>query len=267
MLLRTAFLRGFWNVLTACVVMMWPVFVLAQSPAPTPTVPAATTEEEEDGGFSWGVDLDLVSEYNWRGTILNPDPSIQPGIWASIYGFTASIWAQIATEAQVIDDVEQESFEEIDLTLAYEHSFGNFQLGAGYIRYEYPGFEDVDGTNELYVSLGYDALIAPSLSVYRDLDVESWYMELGLAPEFTVFDKATFTPSGLVAFYLFDGEDLQSSLNRFSLGAELSYPLGSVFSVSGQVHWEIPFGDEEDFEEEGFFENRVWGGIGLHLEM
>ena len=265
MMLRKLNVGGGWNILAILVLTLWPALAMGQGetksePHPTPPPTEEAAEEEEDASaFTWGIDLDFVTKYIWRGTNLNDDFSIQPNLWASIYGFTASVWFQIATEGNFNDEDEQQTLEEIDLTLAYEHTFSKFTLGAGYLRYEYPGF-NVDGTNEVYVSAGYDTLIAPSVSLYRDFDVESWYLEFGLGPEFSLSEKLTINPGIVAALYTFDEGD--EDLNRIEPSVALNYDLGSGFSATAHAHYVIPLSDEI----EDFFEDQFWGGIGFHYE-
>src|SRR5262249_7689670 len=147
-------------------------------PHPTPAPTAEETSEEPEATVTWGADVDLVSKYIWRGENLNNDVSIQPNIWVSAYGFTASGWFQLATKSNEDEAGDTHTPEEIDLTLAYEHSFDKITAGAGLIHYAYPGF-DVDSTNEFYVTGSYDTTIAPSVGIYRDVDVKSWYLEFG----------------------------------------------------------------------------------------
>lgn len=44
----------------------------------------------DDVGYepTWGVDVDVVNKYIWRGFNLNDEVSLQPNIWTSAYGFT-----------------------------------------------------------------------------------------------------------------------------------------------------------------------------------
>lgn len=232
----------------------WPASGQAQEtksePHPSPA------EEEEEKTLSWGLDLDFVSKYIWRGINLNNDVSIQPNVWVSAYGFTAGLWFQVATEP-----LEDDNLEEIDLTLSYAHSFGQIGLEGGYLRYTYPGFTDVDSTNELYVIASYDTTLAPSLSVYRDLDLETWYLELGVGPEFSLSDKLSVNPGAVFGLYSSDEEGTQD-LNRIEPSVALNYDIGGGFSATAHAHYVITLNDEI----EDFYENRLWGGVGLHYE-
>lgn len=271
MMLRKLSVGGGWRILAILGLTIWPSLAMGQGetksePHPTPP-PTEAAAEEEAGGFSWGVDLDGVTQYNWRGTILNDSFSIQPNLWASYFGFTASAWFQIGTDS---NDSEVEpisnTLEEIDLTLAWEHTFSSWTVGAGYIHYLYPGSEDVDPSNEVYASLGYDTMIAPSFSVYRDFDLKTWYFEVGLGPEFSLNDKLTFNPGVVAGFYMFDDAEeslgVDQALNRIEPSVALNYDLGSGFSASAHVHYVIPLTDEI----EDYFQDQFWGGIGLHYE-
>ena len=46
----------------------------------------------DDSDVEVSADLAINSNYMWRGFKLDDDPVIQPGIYVSACGFTASIW-------------------------------------------------------------------------------------------------------------------------------------------------------------------------------
>src|SRR5215217_3340522 len=48
---------------------------------------AGVPDEADEGPITWGVDLEAVSKYIWRGLDLNDDLSFQPNVWVSAYGF------------------------------------------------------------------------------------------------------------------------------------------------------------------------------------
>lgn len=54
--------------------------------------------EPDDDQMTWGVDLDVVEKYIWRGIALGRDVNLQPSNWVSAYDFSAPVWSQIASE-------------------------------------------------------------------------------------------------------------------------------------------------------------------------
>jgi hypothetical protein len=239
---------------------------------PHPSPPAEETEEEEEATFTWGADVDLVSKYVWRGFVLNDNVSIQPNVWGSAYGFTVSAWFQLATEKlsdQLPGEFDEDTgtVEEFDLTVSYARDFGKFSLEGGLLRYMYPGIDGVDPSNELFLTVGYDYWLAPSVGVYRDLDVESTYFELGIGPEFEVAPKLTLNPGVVLGIYHFgDNEDLEIeafNAHRLEPSAALNYDLGRGISATAHLHYVIPITDED----ESGIESRLWGGVGAHISL
>jgi len=132
-----------------------------------------------------------LSQYIWRGQELSRDSVvIQPSATVSHSGFAANLWGNLDTDPYVEmpgDDGSQ--WNETDLTLSYGKNFSPWSVEGGYIYY---ALETVEDSQEIFLSLGYDTLLAPTLTVYRDFDsYEHWYFLLGLSHAFQITEAVT----------------------------------------------------------------------------
>lgn len=72
----------------------------------------------------------------------------------------------------------------------------------GYIYYALDG---VDDTQEIFLPLGLDTFLSPSLTVYKDIDnAPSWYFFLGISHAFEITEKVSLELSGSISFLLSD---------------------------------------------------------------
>ncbi|NQT68706.1 MAG: hypothetical protein HQ552_03905 [Desulfobacteraceae bacterium] len=133
-------------------------------------------EEEEKPSAS--ADMAVLSKYVWRGYEFSKDSAvIQPSMTVSYKGFGFNLWGNLDTD--VYQSANSESFNETDMTLSYDKSFGMVGLGVGYIYY---GLDGVVDSQEIYLSASIDTLLSPSLTVYREIaSLPSWYLSLGIS--------------------------------------------------------------------------------------
>lgn len=198
----------------------------------------AWAEEEAPSG---GADIALMSQYVWRGYSLS-DSSIviQPSISAGYKGFELSLWGNLDTDYY---DTGKD-FNETDLILSYDKSFGMVGLGLGYIYY---GLEGQD-SQELYVSVGLDTLLAPTLTIYRDYDAfDSWYLLFGISHSFELTDELSLDLSGSVSYYDYDDTDY-SELHDGLISASMSFPIGKYWSITPSLAYTFPLSSKAEVE-------------------
>ncbi len=117
--------------------------------------------EAVDTSASFG--LDYMSQYVWRGTQLSDDSFVlQPSVEATYGPVTVNLWANYDTDLQLNT--------ETDLTLSYSHSVDKVSIDVGYIYYSLPGADD---TQEIYLSVGYDTLLSPNVTIYMDIEQDT----------------------------------------------------------------------------------------------
>lgn len=167
-----------------------------------------TTRADEGFPLEVSVDASYVSKYVWRGINLVDDSCFQPSVTVGAYGLSLNVWGSMElTNENTYPGYGDTAgdFTEVDYTLDYSFAITDM-VGAsvGVIYYTFPntGF---DSTTELYASVGVDCLLAPSLTVYRDIDEADGTM--------VVFGVGH-------TLYSFEGENVSGSLD---VGANVAW--------------------------------------------
>ena len=172
-------------ILTILPVLSW----AAEESKPAEQAPA---EDKVTGEVAASV----LSAYIWRGQELTRHSIvIQPSMTVGYKGFTANLWGNLDTNPySAVDDRYSSTFTETDITLSYSHPFGIVQVGGGYIYYGLaaatPGGPDLLDSQELFVTLGLNTVLAPTLTVYKEIDhYHQWYTTLGISHTFALHEK------------------------------------------------------------------------------
>jgi hypothetical protein len=136
-------------------------------------VPAAAAAM---GPVDLNAEVGYFGSYMWRGMTLADTPVLQPELSASLAGFGLSVWGNMD-----IDDADgARGFDEYDFTLSYSLGMPMASVDLGFIYYTLPDASELN-TSEAYASASAAVLLAPTLTVYRDLDlVDGWYWEAGV---------------------------------------------------------------------------------------
>jgi uncharacterized protein (TIGR02001 family) len=227
-------------------------------------------------------DIAFLSQYIWRGFALSQDSLvIQPSATMGYKGFSANIWANLDTDFQPPGNTSSGKNEvsEIDFTLAYDHSFGDFGLGVGYIYYGFDGLsiDGVTDTQEFYASLGWDGFLQPSLTVYRDFDVfDSWYFLLGLSHSFALPKDMSLDLAGSVSYYSYDDlYEVNDPTKKYSnfhdglLSVSIVIPFAKYFTCTPIISYAFPLTSEsKDLLKGGSFDEKgdhFFGGISFSI--
>ena len=112
------------------------------------------------------AELPLYSKYIWRGINAVDDYVLQPNLELGLFGFTLGLWGNLE-----LSDVNGTSgdFTEIDYSLGYTLGLAIVELGAGFIRYNYPNAGQFN-TTEFYIYGQAHVLLSPTLYIYQDID-------------------------------------------------------------------------------------------------
>ncbi|MCK5915110.1 MAG: hypothetical protein KAG92_03140 [Deltaproteobacteria bacterium] len=199
----------------------------------------------EEVSVSVDAELTLVSQYNWRGMVLNEDLSLQSSLTVAKGGFSFNVWGQMdltdfgEDECHYTDDCDSRAwqFTEIDFVLDYSHSFDKFTVGVGVIFYEFPNWDHSEDTHEVYLATAYDCLLQPALTIYYDFDeVEAFYLNFAVGHSFAVNDKFSVDLSSSIGWgdsdfsdYNF-GED-SNALIDFNFGVAAPYKITDNITV------------------------------------
>lgn len=142
---------------------------------------------------------------------------------------------------------------ETDFTFSYERSFGPVGIGVGYIYYAPDVVED---TQEFYLSVGGDVLLAPILTVYRDVDeLHGWYFDLGISHSFDLPLEITLDLAGSIGFEYSDSDNIVDYDNHLNptdskfrnlqnglLSVGMTIPFAKYFSVVPIIAYSFPLG-------------------------
>jgi len=132
-----------------------------------------------------------LSAYIWRGQELTRNSVVvQPSATVSYRGLSANLWGNLDTKPWTPTDADNPAnWTETDLTLSYSRAFGPVTAGVGYIYYglnaTVKGAADPPDSQEVFVSLGLNTILSPTLTVYKEIDhYKQWYVLLGVSHSF-----------------------------------------------------------------------------------
>jgi hypothetical protein len=234
--------------------------------------------EEEKPSAS--ADIAVLSQYIWRGYELSKDSVvIQPSITVGYKDVSVNLWGNLDTDVYS-DPRGQSQFNETDMTLSYGKSFGIVNVGVGYIYY---ALDAVDDSQEIYLSLGLDTLLSPTLTVYREIaHLPSWYISLGISHPIELMKKITLDLAGSVGYYYSDDDDfvevddtLTPTTDKYKnfhnglVSVGLTIPVAKYFTIKPVISYSFPLTNEADnlikstsFSNESDF---VFGGVTASL--
>lgn len=216
----------------------------------------ALAEESEEINPSTSADVGVFSKYVWRGWELSDDSIvIQPSVTVGYKGFSVNLWGNLDTD---YDDSGDSEFNETDLTLAYDTSIGDFDIGVGYIYYALDGANDPE---EIYLSVcATKCPVSPTLTVYKDLtEFIGWYLNLGISHSIEFEKGITLDLGGSVGYYYSQddgfveadssGNDTSHRYKNFHDGqvsAALTIPLDTYMTLTPMVAYSFPLSGNAD---------------------
>lgn len=203
----------------------------------------------EETAVSVDAEVTLISQYIWRGMVLNEDLSLQPTLTVAKSGFSFNVWGQMdltdfgEDECHYTDDCDSRAwqFTEIDFVLDYSHSFDKFTAGIGIIFYEFPNWDHADDTHEVYLSMAYDCLLQPALTIYYDFDeVDAFYANMALSHSVAMNDKLSIDLSSSLGFGDSDFNDYNfsedsSALIDFNFGVAVPYKVTEKITITSSL--------------------------------
>lgn len=205
-------------------------------------------------------DVGIFSKYVWRGWELSDDSIvIQPSATVGYKGFSFNLWGNLDTDYVATGDSD---FNETDLTLAYDTGIGPVGLGFGYIYYGLEG----DDTSEMYISASYDSLLAPTLTIYRDIDLfPGIYVNVGISHSIGLSNDMSLDLSGSLGYY--NDKTGYDCMHDGLVSAGLTIPISGYMTLSPSLSYSFSLSDEAD----GALANNegdtdfMYGGIALSI--
>lgn len=237
-----------------------PLYALAEEKplAPGEGTTVAEADKEDVDRPTASADVSFLSQYIWRGYEFSKDSLvIQPSVTVGYKGFSLNVWGNLDTDTYSGPNRGESKWNETDMTVAYETSFGPIGIGVGYIYYALDSAED---TQEFYLSVGGDVLLAPTLTVYRDVDeYHGWYFNLGISHSFDLPHEITLDLAGSVAYYISDNDgivdydhNLNATTSRFKnfqdglVSVGLTIPFLKYFTATPMIAYSFPLGNAAD---------------------
>jgi hypothetical protein len=187
----------------------------AQPPA-FPPAPVQARTEDARPAVTWGAELDTSSRYIWHGIPYSTGAVVWPSAWVSTKGLTVTLWTNFdpgylhakKTRAGDVITVNGPTFNEYDLSAAYERSFGKLTVTGTVSRYTYrePKDRDIDPGSTAEVLLRAEYTAGPGeIFTIHSIDVEAhrgaYYVEAGYGLERELGPKSTLKVDASVAFW------------------------------------------------------------------
>ncbi len=217
------------------------------------SVAVAEDAAEATPAVEGNVSLALASDYMFRGQNLYDGISIQPAgsvtLNTELGSLTAGVWFHLSAEG----DRQAEKFFEMDDSLTWEKSFGDFTVKAGHLWYTYPDdSDDINDTAEFFGGISYDDSaspfsLAPSFLYsrdYRDLDYNIYDFTISHTFECPSLGKGfNMTPFALFEFAS-NAEKVyeDNGLEQITVGSSFDMSLGDL-SVTPSVNYTFKIDD------------------------
>ena len=189
------------------------------------------------------ADISVLSKHIWRGYELSDDSIVvQPSVTVGYKGFSMNLWANLDTAYDDMDPLTDDDADwtETDFTFSYDKSFGLFSVGGGFIYYALTGAD----TKELYLRVGFDVPLSPSITVYKDIaEYNGYYVNMGVSHSFALPRDMSLDLSGGIGYYYSTDDEfvefndqLAATTNKYRsihdgvLSASLVIPLDKYFT-------------------------------------
>jgi hypothetical protein len=247
-----------------------------QTPAVKQAVPAATPEQKpaeqkpEEDKVTGEIDLSILSAYIWRGYEQTRDSAVvEPAVTASYKGFTLNVWGNLDTRPYSATDAKYGAkYTETDWTISYSKKFGIVQVTPGYIYYglgaPYTGQTAPLDSQELFLTVGLDTILAPTVTVYKEIDhYRQWYATFGVSQTFALHEKIGLKISALVSYLLstdettyakYDSNSVASTTDKYNnfhdgtVSVSLPIAVYKTLSITPTISYVFPLCDDARYE-------------------
>lgn len=184
----------------------------------------------------------LSTVYLWRGANLSQDDAfvVQPGADISIGGFTLGWWGNLSENTGELN--------EVDLTLDYSFNVTDMvSVSVGNILYDVDTDGGNDTTNELYLGVSVDTLLAPSATIYWDYDeFDSVYATLGASHSFDIQEGLSLSLGATMGYFIDDGADHKGFLNNLEASVSVDYALTDQLTLGAMAMISTPLTDHAE---------------------
>ncbi len=193
------------------------------------------------------------SKYLWRGFDLsNGNPVVQGGVDVGFNGLTFSYWSNL--------DLDTGEISETDFTIDYGFALSDLvAVGVGNVFYS---LENAADTNELYLGVSLDTLLAPTLTLYYDYDEaqkDGLFYTFSIAHELELAETLTLGLGGLVSYNQQSDYSIgdYTGWHNYEFSATLDYALNGQVGISPY----LIYSDAISAEAERVIADEFVGGI------
>jgi hypothetical protein len=197
-------------VFTLLIIAAAPIVACADEQKPPEAKPEQKVAEDKVTGE---IDLSVLSAYIWRGQELSRNSVVvQPAATVSYKGFSVNVWGNLDTKPYSAADANYAGkYTETDYTISYSKKFGILQVTPGYIYYAlgapYSGATAPLDSQEVFLTLGLDTILSPTLTAYKEIDhYHQWYFLLGISHAFEL-NKMVSLKLAATASYLISNDE------------------------------------------------------------
>jgi hypothetical protein len=251
--------------LISLIIAAGPATSRAEEQKPAAPQPQPVEQKQEADKVTGGVDLSVLSAYIWRGQELTRNSVVvQPSATISYKGFSFNAWGNLDTKPySTTADSYASKYTETDYTISYAKKFGILQVTPGYIYYALGAPRDgapapLD-SQEVFLTLGLDTLLSPTLTAYKEIDhYHQWYFLLGISHTFALHERvglklaatASYLKSEDAGTYAkYDGDsvattDKYSNFHDGTLSVSLPVTITKFLTVTPTASYVFPLCDD-----------------------
>lgn len=208
--------------------------------------------------------LDINSAYVWRGLTFNDGFVAQPSLDVTKGGFNVNVWGNYD-----IDDydntLDDGNFSEIDLTMAYSHSFDKLDLSVGIIEYLFPN--GGESTTELYCSASINIIegLSAGINYYYDVDLlQDFYVSTNIGYSIEINEKAGV---GLSVSAGYAGNEQsagpEEGFNDINVSLSAEYAITDTIGVSANISHTDSLNDDVLPDQD----TNTYGGISISCSL
>jgi hypothetical protein len=223
----------------------------------------------EEDKVTGEIDLSVLSAYIWRGYEQTRNSVVvQPSVTANYKGFSVNVWGNLDTNPYSSANANYAAkYTETDYTISYSKKFGILQVTPGYIYYAlgapYAGGTAPLDSQEVFLTLGLDTILSPTLTAYKEIDhYHQWYFLLGVSHNIE-FNKIISLKLSASASYLLSTDantyakynsnalpttDKYNNFHDGTVSASLPIAVYKTLSVAPTISYVFPLCDDAKYE-------------------
>jgi len=212
---------------------------------------------------SGSASVGFLSDYMWRGEQLSSGFVVQPTVGITYGSFGANLWANYDSDSK-----DHGELTETDLTLNYTFSMDKLSFDTGYIYYGLAGVDtagaDIADTQEIYLAVGYDTLLSPSLTVYYDIEKGNGAFIVASAGHSVEVSEGIDLNLGASVSYNANSKYSVGDYSAFHNGevsASVSIPAAKSITIEPVVAYSFPLSDDAKTA----ISSKLYGGINVSL--